>query len=187
MPELVEPGAAIFGYTSRFSFVPGERVPVHVSCEQVGHYTAELVRLRHGYEGPAGPGFREQRVERVPPSEHDGAFQAPNVGSYVTIADPDGRMARLTSFALALQFLATTPSKPGVQCLAGAWDDAARAGVAVVLVDGRVALRLGDGSGDPELLACSPGSRPVRGTAWTPPTTTPRARRASHSHRQRRR
>jgi len=25
MPEVVEPGPAIFGYTSKFSFVPGER------------------------------------------------------------------------------------------------------------------------------------------------------------------
>src|SRR6478752_6588369 len=136
MPEVAEPSAAIFGYTSKFSFVPGERVPVHVSCEQIARYTAELVRLRHGYEGPAGPGFREQRVEGVPASEHAGAFHAPNVGSYVTIADPDGRVARLTSWAVTLQFLATTPSKPGAQCLAGAWDDAAQTGIAVVLVDG---------------------------------------------------
>ena len=97
------------------------------------------------------------RASTTAPSTH--RTSAP----YVTIADPDGRIARLTSWALALQFLATTPSKPGVQCLAGAWDDAARAGVAVVLVDGRVALRLGDGSGDPELLACSP---PVEAGTW---------------------
>ena len=48
----VEPAPAIFGYTSKFSFAPGERVPVHVSCEQIERYTAQLVRLRHGYEGP---------------------------------------------------------------------------------------------------------------------------------------
>ena len=156
MAELVEPGPAIFGYTSKFSFVPGERVPVHVSCEQVGHYIAELVRLRHGYEGPAGPGFRERRVEQVPASEQAGAFHAPNVGSYVTIADPDGRVAQLTSWALTFQFLATTPSKPGVQCLAGAWDDAAQTGVAVVLVEGRVALRLADGTAEPVRLECTP-------------------------------
>ena len=96
----VEPGPAIFGYTSRFSFEPGDRVPIHVSCEQVTRYTAQLVRLRHGFEGPAGPGFLETELASAANGAYPGHFHEPNTGSYVTVPDPTGRLAGLESWTL---------------------------------------------------------------------------------------
>jgi len=149
--SLAEPGPAIFGYTSRFSFEPGERVPIHVSCEQLERYAAQLVRLRHGYEGPAGPGFREEELASGADGVYAGAFHRPNTGSYVTVSDPAGLLAGLASWTVELHLQATTPQK-SVQCLLGSFDAQRSVGYAVVLRGGRLGLLLGDGEHEPVSL-----------------------------------
>ncbi len=50
----------ILGYADRISVAPGETVQVMVSCNSIGTYDAELVRVIHGDINPAGPGYREE-------------------------------------------------------------------------------------------------------------------------------
>ncbi|MEA2661455.1 MAG: hypothetical protein QOH08_1027 [Chloroflexota bacterium] len=152
--EPVEPAPAIFAYTSKFSFAPGERVPIHVSCEQITRYTAQLVRLRHGYEGPESPGFLETELPSTANREHAGGFHPPNTGSYVTVPDA-GILSALISWTIEFTFQATTPDKP-LQYLLGAWDDSRHAGYAVALEDGRLALVFGDGEGARASFAADP-------------------------------
>jgi len=156
----VEPAPATFGYTTKFSFEPGERVPIHVSCEQVARYTAHLVRLRHGYEGPESPGFLETELPSAANGEHSGAFYRPNTGSYVTIGDA-GRLAGLASWTIDCTFQPTTPAKQ--QYLLGAWDEQRGAGYAVAIEDGRATLVFGDGAGGRASLAAGSG---IEARAW---------------------
>ena len=158
----VEPAPAIFGYTSKFSFEPGERVPVHVSCEQLNRYTAQLVRLRHGYEGPESPGFLETEIDAAANGEYPGEFHEPNTGSYVTVAGDHGVLSALIAWTIDFTFQSTTPEKP-LQYLLGAWDASRHAGYAVVLEDGRVTLVFGDGEGGRVSFACDPQ---VEARAW---------------------
>ncbi len=159
--EFVEPAPAIFGYTSKFSFQPGERVPIHVSCEQIERYAAHLVRLRHGYEGPQGPGFLETELESAANGDYDGAFHEPNTGSYVTVDDA-GRLAGLASWTIELTFQATTPER-SPQFVIGAWDDGRGAGYAITLEAGTVAVVFGDGAGRRAVLTTDPR---VEARAW---------------------
>ncbi len=158
----VEPAPAIFGYTSRFSFAPGERVPIHVSCEQVPTYAAQLVRLRHGYEGPESPGFLETELASAANGEYPGAFHEPNTGSYVTVPGDDGVLSALIAWTIDFTFQSTTPDKP-LQYLLGAWDASCDAGYAVVLEDGRASLVFGDGEGGHVSFACEPQ---IEARAW---------------------
>ncbi len=151
----VEPAPAIFGYTSKFSFQPGERVPLHVSCEQVERYTAHLVRLRHGFEGPDSPGFLETELESAANGAYPGAFHHPNTGSYVMVPGDDGVLSALIAWTIELTFQATTPDKP-MQYLLGAWDDCCFAGYALLLENGCATVVFGDGAGTRASFSCDP-------------------------------
>lgn len=151
----VEPAPAIFGYTSKFSFQPGERVPIHVSCEQVARYAAQLVRLRHGFEGPDSPGFLETRLDSPANGEYAGSFHHPNTGSYVTVPDEAFVLSGLIAWTIEFTFQATTPDR-SLQYLLGAWDDSCAAGYAVAIEDGRATLVFGDGEGNRASLATDP-------------------------------
>jgi N,N-dimethylformamidase beta subunit-like, C-terminal len=143
--------AAIHAYTSRFSFEAGDRVPVHVSCEHVSEYTAQLVRLRHGYDGADGPGFREEELASAANRTYAGRYHDPRTGSYVVVSDPDRRLERLTSWTIELLIQPTTPEK-ALQGLLGPWAEDTAAGYALALLDRRLTLLLGDGSGTRETL-----------------------------------
>ena len=135
---------------------------MHVSCEQVTEYEARLVRLRHGYDGPDGPGFREAEVASAADGTYPGLFHPPHTGSYVVVADPGERLGRLDSWTIELLMQPTTPEKP-LQGLAGSWAEDRAAGYAVVLVDGRLGLLLGDGAGGREVLTLNV---PVERGCW---------------------
>src|SRR4051794_27888888 len=84
---------AVFGYTSRLSVRSGESIDLHVSCEGVATYDAALVRLRHGFDGEAGPGFLESVVGSEIDGTYEGRYFACQPGSYVEIDDAHGLLA----------------------------------------------------------------------------------------------
>ena len=53
----------LFGYADKISVKPGEVVKFHVDAEGTDIARAQLVRLIHGDQDPAGPGFVEQEVD----------------------------------------------------------------------------------------------------------------------------
>src|SRR5947208_438176 len=54
-----EPTPVLMGYADRFSVQAGDMIRFMVSCEATS-FDARLVRLIHGDNQPAGPGYREE-------------------------------------------------------------------------------------------------------------------------------
>jgi N,N-dimethylformamidase len=73
------------GYADRLSVAPGQTIRFMVSCD-APEYRADLVRLIHGDENPAGPGLIERPVPSSIEGTRDGRYQAIRSGSYVEIS-----------------------------------------------------------------------------------------------------
>ena len=65
----------LLGYSDRLSVAPGETIRFMVSCDHP-EYESRLVRLIHGDENPAGPGFKQVVI----PSAIDGPRAGPAPG-----------------------------------------------------------------------------------------------------------
>ncbi|WGR93467.1 hypothetical protein MTX20_02330 [Bradyrhizobium sp. ISRA435] len=53
----------LFGYSDKISVKPGDVIQFHVNADGTEVAEAQLVRLIHGDEHPAGPGFVEQEID----------------------------------------------------------------------------------------------------------------------------
>jgi N,N-dimethylformamidase len=109
----------IVGYADQLSACPGETVAFKVSTV-APRYRASLVRLIHGDVNPAGPGFKEQRLEAAFAGEYSGRRQRYPSGSYIEVPDT-GRLA-LGSFTLQAWVLPTCPG-PSPQGILTRWSD----------------------------------------------------------------
>jgi N,N-dimethylformamidase len=107
----------IVGYGDRLSVCPGETIAFKVSTVAPS-YSAALVRLIHGDENPAGPGFKEARLDSTFAGEYPGVVQRYPSGSYVEVPD-HGRLA-LGSFTLQAWVLPTLAG-PDAQGLITRW------------------------------------------------------------------
>ena len=135
---------ALFAYADRFSAASGETLTFHVSAEGLTSYEAKLVRLRHGYDGADGPGFRETELASSVDGRYEGAQRPTYAGSYVEIPDVDGVLLGLRSFACEAFVFPTMP-EAGRQGVLGTWSDERRAGWAVLIDEGCLHLVTGDG------------------------------------------
>lgn len=97
----------LIGYTDRPNVAPGERLEFMVSSE-FPEYDAHLVRLYHGDENPAGPGFKEREIDHPDNGRKPGARQHTAVGSYVR-APSSTDVASIRSFTARMW---CRPSKP---------------------------------------------------------------------------
>jgi N,N-dimethylformamidase len=139
----------VVGYTDVLSVAPGERVRFMVSTT-AERYRASIVRLIHGDEDPAGPGFKEEAVATDVDGEYAGREQRLPLGSSVRVPSAP-QLAPEGSFSLAAFVYPTTPGT-GVQGLLTRFD--AEAGCALVLDEaGEPALWLGDGRGAAQRLS----------------------------------
>ena len=149
----------VFGYTDRFSARPGEQLSFHISCEGPSAYDAALVRLRHGYDGQAGPGFLEAEVPSTIDGTYSGQYYACQPGSYVEVPDPRGLLANPDALVIRAAVFPTLPrdnrsgslgayrvSQSSVgftgerQAVMGTWDEATMTGWALLLDDGKPSL-----------------------------------------------
>jgi len=135
------------GYTDVPSYEPGQRVKVHVSADDPGTYTAEVVRLINGDPHPDGPGPREEVVATEANGSYPARWQRTQSGGYVEVPDPDGVLAPSGSFSVHVFLSAMVPTR-GRQAVVSRWDDATSTGWSLE-VDEEGALRfvVGDGSG----------------------------------------
>ena len=53
------------GYSDKWSVYPGETISFMISSDRP-RYESAIVRLIHGDENPAGPGFKEEVIEAPP-------------------------------------------------------------------------------------------------------------------------
>ena len=109
----------LIGYTDRLSVAPGEQIRFMVSTD-LPSYNSSLVRLIHGDENPAGPGFKEERVVSAIDGRRAGRKQYARTGSYVVVAD-HSLLSQLTSFTLQAWIWPTTPLAGEEQGLLSKW------------------------------------------------------------------
>ena len=84
----------VVGYTDRWSAEAGETVRFYVSAT-TPRYRADLVRVIHGDENPAGPGYKEETVEHEIAGEYAGVEQRIHPGSYAVV-EPFPALAAFT-------------------------------------------------------------------------------------------
>ena len=128
----------LVGYTDRWSAEAGETVRFYVSAT-TPRYRAELVRIIHGDENPAGPGYKEEAVEHEIAGEYAGAEQRIHPGSYA-IVEPFPALAAFTLCA----WVCPTRIEAGVQGILTRWSARDEAGFGLFLgADGALELWLG--------------------------------------------
>ena len=153
----------LVGYTDRLSAAPGDTVRFMVSSQHP-RYRADLVRLIHGDESPAGPGFKEREVPSAIDGQYPGRSKPIHSGSYVHVpAHP--ALDALTSFTVAAWIFPTTPAA-GLQGLVSRWpNDAAPRGFALVIgPNGDLGFHLADGQIPPVRTATG---APLHERVWT--------------------
>lgn len=129
------------GYSDRWTVRPGEAIAFHVHST-APRYAAQLVRLRHGDENQAGPGFKETEVPSALDGEHDGAPRTIRKGSY-GIIDIAGLLDGKRRFTVSAWIWPTLPGD-GVQGLVSCWTPTVLAGFGLFLgADRRVEARVG--------------------------------------------
>ena len=165
-------GPSILSYADRLSVAPGERIEFKVSSRLPGHYTADVVRLRHGDRNPAGPGLRETAVPTTLEGRYPFREQPIETGSLVRVPDERGLLDLTGPFTLHA-FVAPTLPEGSRQTVAGRFDIDRRAGYALELGPDGVALRIGDGDGEFRLAtgaALYPGTWYSVGATFDPAT-----------------
>src|SRR5689334_21470288 len=109
----------LVGYADRLSAALGETVRFMVSAS-VPEYEATIVRLVHGDENPAGPGYKEEEVDTAANGRHRGRMQVAHAGSYVLV--PDSPLhTRVESFSLFAWVWPTTPVLGREQGILAKW------------------------------------------------------------------
>ena len=153
----------LVGYTDRLSAAPGDTVRFMVSSQHP-RFRADLVRLIHGDESPAGPGFKERQVPSAIDGEYPGRSKPIHSGSYVHVpAHP--ALDTLASFTVTAWLYPTIPAA-GLQGLITRWtDNPAPQGFALVIgPDGDLALHLANGQNPPVHIATG---APLTERVWT--------------------
>src|SRR5579859_4552713 len=130
---VAAPTPILLGYADRFSVEPGETIRFMVSCAAPS-FGARLVRLIHGDNNPAGPGYREEAVPSPADGTYQGQAQIIAAGSYarVPLASPLDLAHGLTVQAWVWP---TTPTKPAGQVILACWSNSPQRGF-VFGVDG---------------------------------------------------
>ena len=137
----------IFGYTDRLSVKAGESVSFHISAEGATAASAQLVRLIHGDENPAGPGFVEEEIACDANGMWTVAHQFTQVGSYLEARDPDGKLEIEDSFTLFAFISPNRPEAGRAQALLGRWDRHTKQGYGLGIgADGALEMWIGNGT-----------------------------------------
>lgn len=136
----------LFGYADKISVKPGETVKFHVDAEGTDSARAQLVRLIHGDQHPAGPGLVEEEVDSAANGFWQVEKQFTQIGSFLEVTDPARKLALegdLTLFAFVRPSLTQVR---GGQCLLGRWDNHRKQGFCLGIDEsGHLEFRVGQG------------------------------------------
>ena len=152
----------LIGYSDKFSVAPGEKLAFKVSTD-LPQYKAAIVRLIHGDENPAGPGFKEQVVPTPVNGAYPGRRQAVHCGSWLMV--PDRPVLRgLNSLTLQAWIFPTGTDRGERQGLISKWWSSEPAGYGLGLgPGGDLELRVGCRDGDIHSLSTG---RALRDRHW---------------------
>jgi N,N-dimethylformamidase len=136
----------IFGYADRLSVKQGERIEFFVNADGTDKAQAQLVRLIHGDEHLDGPGFVEQEIDHPINGAWAVKKQFTQLGSYLTVADPESRLALDGALTLFCYIQPTVPKKGLRQCILGRWDTRTNEGYCLgINKQGYLEFWVGDG------------------------------------------
>ena len=152
----------LIGYSDKFSVTPGEKLTFKVSTD-LDQYEATIVRLIHGDENPAGPGFKEEVVHTPVNGAYPGRRQAVHCGSWLMV--PDRPMLRgLNPLTLQAWIFPTGTGRGERQGLISKRWSSQPAGYGLGLgPGGDLELRVGCRDGDIHSLSTG---RTLRGHHW---------------------
>jgi len=152
----------ILGYADRITVMPGERIKLMVSCDELDGYDAKLVRMIQGDINPEGPGYREELVDLDLGGPFKGRYQPIHAGSYALISDAPvfGNLASLGAQA----FVWPTLPGHGPQTVLSREDPHSRKGFRLFLDEiGAVAFELLLNGGKSVLVSTD---RPLLAEHW---------------------
>ena len=133
----------LLGYADEISVRPDETIQFKVSSEDPGSFRLRIVRIRCGDDTPEGPGLKQTNIDADVNGDYTARYQWTQVGSFISVDHPD--RFELESFTLQAMIWPTLLSKPD-QTIMGSWDATCRKGYALIVRDGKAALRIGDGT-----------------------------------------
>lgn len=146
----------VTGYCEKLTLKAGESQRFMLSGEGVRKARLQIVRLIHGDENPAGPGFIEHEIAASCNGEVKVEHQFTQTGSFIEVQDPAGKLTLQHGFTVYAFIWPTTPRK-GRQGILTQWSNANRQGFALgINAHGRLALWLGDGKEETEVAAACP-------------------------------
>jgi N,N-dimethylformamidase len=145
-PSRLEPVRGVMGYVDRPSAAPGERLALHVSCDDGERWTADLVRVLAPDLLPGGPEPREEPVAAVPAAERPALVQPTVTGSYVLVPGDQ----RLPSSGPCSVAVIACPALPGgrFQALVSRRTEAGAGWLLGIDATGAAAFRVGTEGGD---------------------------------------
>lgn len=147
------------GYCDRLSVKPGEQLNFMVSGGDIESASVNIVRLIHGDENPAGPGFIETEVDATCNGDIAVTEQVTRAGSYMRI-DNSERFRPDESFTLHAFVCPTTPAKGRQGIITHAAD---QLGVWFGIdASGALSLELGDG----KTQAAARVEGPLQSAVW---------------------
>jgi len=136
----------LFGYCDRMSVKAGDTLRFMLSADGTDTAQFQLVRLIHGDQHPDGPGFMEVEVDAPLNRQWPVRKQYAQIGSYLEVPDPDGRLAPEGDFTVHAFIWPATP-KSGRQVIAGRWSVTDVAGWALGIdTNGFLEFWIGDGT-----------------------------------------
>lgn len=138
----------LIGYSDQFSVAPGEKLAFKVSTD-LARYEVAIVRLIHGDENPAGPGYKEEVVPTPIDGAYPGRRQEIHCGSWLTVPDRPA-LRGLDSLTLQAWIFPTGTDRGDRQGLISKWWSPEPAGYGLGLgPGGDLELRVGcpDGHG----------------------------------------
>lgn len=131
----------LLGYSDRPSAAPGEKMSFMVSCE-LPEYEAVIVRLVHGDQNLAGPGFKEEVLKSSVVGTYVGSRQETQMGSYVRVSSSPA-LVNLSSFTVQLWMRASKPVSALSQGLVSHMSDDGNGFCLGIDPTGRVYLQVG--------------------------------------------
>src|SRR5580704_5672018 len=153
----------LFGYTDKISVKPGEVVQFHVNAEGTDTAQAQLVRLIHGDQDPAGPGFIEEEIACAANGAWKVEEQYAQLGLFLEVTDPERKLALAGSVTLLAFICPNLVRVAGGQCVIGRWDNYRKQGYCIAIAENaRLEFRIGQ-EGQIESLQVE---TPLRAGMW---------------------
>jgi N,N-dimethylformamidase len=136
----------IFGYADKISVKQGEQISFYVAADGGEEASAQLVRLIHGDEHPAGPGFVEQEISNPINGIWRVKKQFTQLGSYLEVSDPENKLSLDGALSMFCFIWPSMPKKGIRQSIMGRWDTCTNEGYCLgINRQGYLEFWVGDG------------------------------------------